>query len=147
MSIEKITLIEKFDRIDNYYEPHIISELNGQHVKLAKIKGEFTWHSHAEQDELFLVVKGHFDMHLRDDIIRLSAGDLITIPRGVEHKPVAHQEAHILLFEPIGTVNTGELQNDFTKKNLKHIWSSDRRVRHFAWLIKKPPDLASGGNF
>ena len=121
MSPTKFSLAEKFDLISKVYDPHIVGELNGQHVKLAKIKGEFVWHSHPDQDELFLVVDGTFEMHLRDKVIPMKAGDVIIIPKGIEHKPVAIHEAQILMFEPIGTLNTGDQTNTFTKIDLRSI--------------------------
>lgn len=114
MTDGKINLAEKFKGITEHWSPRIIGELNGQHVKLAKIKGEFVWHSHESADELFLVVHGDIELHFRDRVIHLAEGECCVVPRGVEHKPVAAKEAHILLFEPAGTVNTGDVVSERT---------------------------------
>ena len=111
---ERIRLAEKFARIPEPWSPRIVAELNGQHVKLAKLAGEFVWHKHDAEDELFLVVEGALDMHFRDRVVRLEKGDLLVVPRGVEHKPVAPGEAHVLLFEPAGTLNTGDAVSERT---------------------------------
>jgi len=116
--IEKINILSKSVKITEHWSPKIVGELNGQQVKLAKIKGEFTWHKHDNEDELFYVVDGSFEMHLRDRIIEINKGEMIIIPRGVEHKPVANSEAIIMLFEPNTTINTGNQINDFTKIDL-----------------------------
>jgi mannose-6-phosphate isomerase-like protein (cupin superfamily) len=91
-----------------------VAELNGQEVKLVKLQGEFVWHRHAEADELFLVLAGSFRMRFRDRTVEVEPGELIVVPRGVEHCPVADEEVHVLLFEPAGTLNTGDQQNDRT---------------------------------
>ena len=114
MTHDKVNLADKLAAIDETWSPRIVGELNGQHVKLAKIAGEFVWHHHDDEDELFLVVKGRFDMHLRDRVVPLREGELFIVPRGVEHKPVADDEAHILLFEPASTLNTGNVRNERT---------------------------------
>lgn len=114
---KKINLREKLALIDEYWTPKIVGELNGQHVKLARIKGEFTWHKHDDADELFLVVKGRLTIELRDGQAELSEGELFIVPRGVEHRPVAEEEAQILLFEPAGTINTGDTQSDLTARD------------------------------
>ena len=119
--MEKINLAEKFSQISERYDPRIAGELNGQMVKLVKIKGEFVWHHHDHEDEMFLVVKGSFDMHLKDKVIPINEGEFIIIPRGVEHKPVAKEEAEVMLFEPGSTLNTGNVENEMTKKLLKNI--------------------------
>lgn len=112
--IEKINLAQKFTRFQDQWKPKIAGELNGQYIKLAKVKGEFVWHRHEHEDELFLVVKGRLLIKLRDQDIQLEEGELIVIPRGVEHMPVAEEEAHILLLEPKATLNTGDVQNERT---------------------------------
>jgi mannose-6-phosphate isomerase-like protein (cupin superfamily) len=89
--------------------------LNGQHVKAVKLKGEFVWHSHEHEDELFLVVKGKFNMELRDKSVTIHEGEFCIVPKGIEHKPVAEEEVHMLLFEPATTVNTGNIQNDLNQ--------------------------------
>lgn len=112
--MKKINLAEKLRAFDDPWNPRIVAELNGQHVKLAKLKGEFVWHSHADEDELFFVVAGQLDMELRDGTVRLEAGDLFVVPRGVEHRPVAHEEAHVMMFEPASTLNTGDAGGELT---------------------------------
>ncbi|HEX9728844.1 MAG TPA: cupin domain-containing protein [Gemmatimonadales bacterium] len=109
--IHPITLREKFEQFSDYWHPRIVGELNGQQVKLAKIQGPFVFHSHEHEDELFLVVRGRMRMEFRDRSIDLAEGDVVIVPRGVEHRPVAEHEAHILLFEPAGTRNTGNVDN------------------------------------
>ncbi len=104
----KINLAEKFALINEYWSPRIIGELNGQHVKLVKMQGPFTWHSHLEEDELFLVLDGHLKMEFRDHTEEISAGSLIIVPKGTEHRPLAAKETLVLLFEPVGTINTGD---------------------------------------
>lgn len=110
--IEKVDLAAAFDTFDERWSPRIVAALNGQHVKVAKVEGDFVWHSHADEDELFFVVRGRLEMHLRDRVIELGPGELLVVPRGVEHKPVAPVETHILLFEPAGTINTGDADSD-----------------------------------
>lgn len=109
--LDKINLEEKFSLFQDHWNPRIVGELNGQHVKIAKFKGPFDWHHHADEDEFFLVIKGSFEMQLRDKTIILNTGECMIVPRGVEHRPVAHEEAEVLLFEPASTVNTGNLIN------------------------------------
>jgi mannose-6-phosphate isomerase-like protein (cupin superfamily) len=119
--MEKINITEKFSHISDHYNPRIVAELNGQLVKLVKFKGEFTWHHHEHEDEMFYVVKGNFDMHLRDQTINLQAGEFIVIPRGLEHKPEAKEEVEVMLFEPASTLNTGNVENEFTRKTLDRV--------------------------
>ena len=119
--MEKINLAEKFSLFTDYYNPRIIGELNNQHVKAVKLKGEFVWHSHEHEDELFLVIKGRLIMELRDKIIEINEGEFIIVPHGVEHKPVAEEEVHILLFEPATTLNTGDVENEMTRKELEKL--------------------------
>lgn len=119
--LTKITLQDKLNQIQAYWQPHIVGTLNGQHVKLAKIKGAFVWHQHDHEDELFMVLSGSFDMELRDHTVTLNEGDLFIVPRGVEHRPVAQEEAAILLFEPIATLNTGNVVNERTVAQPKHL--------------------------
>src|SRR6185436_20378293 len=116
--MEKVNLAEKFSAITDHYNPRIAGELNGQLVKLVKFKGEFTWHHHEDEDELFYVVKGSFDMHFRYKIVTINKGEFIIVPRGIEHKPVAEQEVEVVLFEPATTLNTGNVENQFTKREL-----------------------------
>lgn len=111
---EKVNIAEKLARFDEHWSPKIVGELNGQHVKLVKFTGEFVWHHHEHEDELFLVVKGRFRMEFRDRQVWLEEGEFLIVPHGVEHRPVAEEEAHVLLFEPASTLNTGNLRNDRT---------------------------------
>jgi mannose-6-phosphate isomerase-like protein (cupin superfamily) len=119
--IDKINLAEKFSRIQEYWKPYVAGELNGQLVKLDKLKGEFVWHHHENEDEMFLVVKGRFRIEFRDKAVWLEEGEFIVVPRGVEHKPVANEEAWILLFEPASTLNTGNVDNQFTLRELHRV--------------------------
>ena len=112
--MEKVNVANKLSSINEYYQPKIVGELNGQHVKLVKFQGEFIWHHHEHEDEMFYVVKGSFDMELRDKTITLNQGEFIVIPKGVEHRPVAHQEVEVMLFEPASTLNTGNIVNERT---------------------------------
>jgi mannose-6-phosphate isomerase-like protein (cupin superfamily) len=119
--MEKVNLTEKFSLINDHWNPRIIGELNGQLVKAVKFKGEFVWHSHEHEDELFLVVKGKFNMELRDKTVTINEGDFFIVPRTVEHRPIAEEEVHVLLFEPAATVNTGEVENELTRTMLEKI--------------------------
>ena len=119
--MQKVNLAQKFSSVGDYWNPRVAGELNGQMVKLVKFKGPFTWHHHDNEDELFLVVKGSFVMELRDKNIELTEGEFLIIPRGVEHRPNAAEEVSILLFEPATTLNTGNTENEFTKKELDTI--------------------------
>lgn len=112
--INKIELAEKFRLIDKYWSPKIAGELNGQYVKLAKFKGEFVWHQHDNEDELFLVVKGVLKIKLPDQELTLREGDFVVIPKGVQHLPIAEEEVQVLMFEPKSTINTGEVTNELT---------------------------------
>ena len=112
--MEKIDLAQKFSLFHDHWSPKIVGELNDSHVKLVKVQGEFVWHHHEVEDELFLVVKGRLTIKLRDRDIELGEGELVIIPRGVEHKPVAEQEVHLLLLEPKTTLNTGNVENERT---------------------------------
>jgi mannose-6-phosphate isomerase-like protein (cupin superfamily) len=112
--MDKINLAEKLALFNTHWDPKIVGELNGQQVKLVKFQGTFVWHQHEQEDELFLVVKGEFDMEFRDRRVTLKEGELIIVPRGVEHRPMAEQEVHVLLFEPASTLNTGNVQSAFT---------------------------------
>ena len=112
--MEKINLAEKFARFSDHWSPKIVAALNGQHVKLVKFRGEFVWHQHEHEDELFLVVRGAFRMEFRDRHVELREGEMIVVPRGVEHRPVATEEVSVLLFEPAATVNTGSAGGERT---------------------------------
>ena len=120
--IKTINLQEKYKLINEHWSPKIIGELNGQHVKLAKIKGDFIWHHHDEEDELFMVIKGILFMDFRDRTEVIREGEIIIVPKGVEHRPrTEDKEVHIMLFEPMSTLNTGEVKNERTKENLEKI--------------------------
>ena len=119
--MEKVNLAEKFGRIAEYWKPYIAAGLNGQHVKLDKFKGEFVWHRHDNEDEMFWVVRGRFRMDLRDGPIWLEEGEFLVVPRGIEHRPVADEEAWVVLFEPASTLNTGNVRNGRTLKKLDRI--------------------------
>ena len=119
--VEKVNLADMFGRFDTHWDPRIVGELNGQHVKLVKFCGEFVWHHHDTEDELFLVVKGRFEMQLRDRAIELEEGEFLIIPRGVEHRPVAEHEVEVLLFEPAGTRNTGDVETALTRHTLERL--------------------------
>ena len=112
--MEKVNLANKFDLFQEYWNPKIAGELNDSYLKLAKLKGEFVWHHHEAEDELFLVVQGRLLIKLRDRDISLDEGEFVIIPRGVEHCPVAEEEVHVLLLEPKSTVNTGNVENERT---------------------------------
>jgi mannose-6-phosphate isomerase-like protein (cupin superfamily) len=112
--VDKISLRQKFELIREIWSPKIVGELNGQQVKLAKLQGEFVWHSHENEDELFLVWRGRLLIKLRDRDVWLDQGELFVVPRGVEHQPVADGEAQVLLLEPKGTLNTGNVRNQRT---------------------------------
>nr|WP_298110131.1 cupin domain-containing protein [uncultured Pseudomonas sp.] len=112
--MNKINLQEKFELVDGYWSPKIVGELNGQYVKLAKFKGEMVWHAHANEDEFFQVIKGTIVIHLRDKRITLHEGECFIVPRGVEHKPEAAEEAQVMMFEPKATQHTGATESDLT---------------------------------
>jgi mannose-6-phosphate isomerase-like protein (cupin superfamily) len=120
--MQKINLAEQFSRFSDRWSPKLVAELNGQQVKLAKLEGEFVWHHHDLEDELFLVVKGRLRLCFRhhEDVV-LEAGECCVVPRGVEHKPVADEEAHVLLFEPASTRNTGNVRNERTVERLERL--------------------------
>jgi mannose-6-phosphate isomerase-like protein (cupin superfamily) len=119
--MEKVNISEKFSQFTDYWNPRIIGELNGQQVKAARLKGEFIWHHHEHEDELFLVTKGKLRMEFRDKSVEVGVGEFIIVPRGVEHKPVAEEVVELLLFEPATTLNTGNVENEKTKRNLDKI--------------------------
>ena len=119
--MKKVNIEEKLSSFSDHWNPRIVGELNGQYVKAVKLKGEFVWHHHDNEDELFLVIKGNLTMEFRDRIEEVNEGEFIIVPRGVEHKPVANEEVHILLFEPATTLNTGNVENEKTRKTLERI--------------------------
>lgn len=107
MSVEKVNVAEKLALFSEHWSPKVVGELNGQHVKLVKFQGEFVWHHHDDEDEMFLVFDGRFRMEFRDRSMEIEAGEFVVVPRGVEHRPVADREVSVMLFEPASTVNTG----------------------------------------
>lgn len=121
MNPDKVNLVEKFARFSEFWSPKIVGEVNDSHVKLVKIRGEFIWHHHDHEDELFLVVKGRLRLRLRDRDILLEEGEFFIVPRGVEHMPVAEGEAHVVLIEPKSTLNTGNVRNERTVPELQKI--------------------------
>ena len=119
--MEKVNLAAKFAHFKDHWSPKIIGELNGQHVKLVKLQGEFVWHKHDEEDELFLVCKGTLKMELRDKTILIEENEFLIVPKGIEHRPVADEEVWVMLFEPATTLNTGDAESGYTKRELDRI--------------------------
>ena len=120
MPSSAINLTDKLSQFSDLWSPRIIAQMNDYHFKIARIKGEFIWHSHPETDEVFIVIAGSMDLHFRDGVVNLIAGEMYVVPKGVEHKPVAEGECHILLIEPAGTLNTGDASGELTKQD--EIW-------------------------
>ena len=118
---QPINIEQKLSLFNDHWNPRIVGELNKQHVKIAKIKGEFIWHKHDDEDEMFLVLKGTLKIAFRDKTETINENEIIIIPRGTEHKPIAEKEVSIMLFEPATTINTGALENELTRKNLEAI--------------------------
>ncbi len=116
--MQSINIKNKLSLFSDHWNPRIVGELNGQQVKLAKLKGEFVWHKHENEDELFYVLKGKLKMEFRDRTVEVAENEFIIVPRGVEHKPVAEEEVSLMLFEPAGTLNTGNVLNELTKNDL-----------------------------
>lgn len=119
--MEKVNIDEKLRLFTDYWNPRIIGELNGQYVKAVKVNGEFVWHHHDSEDEMFLVIKGTLIMEFRNKAVSVNEGEFIMVPRGVEHRPVAKEEVHILLIEPATTLNTGNIENEKTRRELHKI--------------------------
>ena len=119
--MEKVNLEQKLSLFSEHWSPKIVGELNGQHVKLAKFKGEFVWHKHDHEDELFFVIKGNFKMEYRDRTVVVNENEFLIVPRGVEHRPVADEEVSIMLFEPASTLNTGDAKSKLTRYDLDRI--------------------------
>jgi len=119
--MEKVSLENKFGQFQEYWSPKIVGELNGQYVKLVKVKGEFVWHHHEREDELFLVCKGRLTIQFRERDVVLEEGEFLVVPAGVEHRPVAEEEARVLLFEPKSMLNTGNVRDERTLSNLERI--------------------------
>ena len=118
---KKINLSKKLSLFNDHWNPKIVGELNNQHIKLAKIKGEFIWHKHDDEDEMFLVLEGTLKIAFRDRTETIQENEIIIVPKGVEHKPIAEDEVSIMLFEPVTTINTGALENERTRKNLESL--------------------------
>jgi mannose-6-phosphate isomerase-like protein (cupin superfamily) len=119
--MNKVNLREKLAQFSDHWSPRIVGELNGQEVKVVKLQGEFVWHHHADEDELFLVLEGQLSIALRDRVVELREGEFFIVPRGVEHKPMASAEAHVLLFEPASTLNTGNVRGERTVERPQRI--------------------------
>lgn len=119
--MEVINVLNKFNLFQDQWSPKVIGELNNQAVKIAKVHGEFVWHDHKNEDELFFILKGQLKIEFRDDIKILNEGDMLIIPKGVEHKPIAEEEVWLMLFEPIATKHTGEVKHDLTKEDYERI--------------------------
>jgi len=117
MEYQSINLHDKLSKFSEHWTPKIISQMNDYQFKLAKVQGEFVWHDHPETDEMFLVIKGQLEIHLRDGVVTLNEGEMYVVPKGVEHKPLEENECHILLVEPAGTVNTGDVVSEKTAPN------------------------------
>jgi mannose-6-phosphate isomerase-like protein (cupin superfamily) len=119
---EKVNLAEKFALIDEHWRPKLVGELNGQEVKLVKFKGEFPWHHHEAEDEMFLAIRGRFRIEFRDETVELAPGEFVIVPRGIEHRPVADEEVEVMLFEPAGVRNTGNVEDEtFTAPSIDKI--------------------------
>jgi mannose-6-phosphate isomerase-like protein (cupin superfamily) len=119
--LQKVNLGEKFAQFSDHWNPRIVGELNGQHVKLVKFKGTFDWHHHDNEDELFFVTRGRFRMELRSGTVEVGEGEFLVVPRGVEHRPVADEEVQVLLFEPASTLNTGNVRTERTVERLERL--------------------------
>lgn len=119
--MDKVNLSQKLSMFTEYWSPKIVGELNGQHVKLVKLKGEFVWHKHEDEDELFFVIAGTLKMEYRDKVVEVNENEFLIVPRGVEHRPVAEEEVSVMLFEPASTLNTGNTENELTKYELDRI--------------------------
>ena len=119
--MDKVNIAEKLSLFNDYFNPRIVAELNGQHVKLVKFQGEFVWHKHELEDEMFFVLKGQFKMEFRDKTIEIKENEFLVVPRNVEHRPVAENEVAIMLFEPATTLNTGDTKGELTREHLERI--------------------------
>lgn len=119
--MKKVNVADKLSLFSDHWNPRIVGQLNGQHIKVAKIKGEFVWHKHDDEDEMFFVIEGKFSMEFRDKTIQLNKGEFLIVPKGTEHKPVAYEEASIMLFEPETTLNTGNSIGILTREKLESL--------------------------
>lgn len=116
--MDKFSPLQKFEQIHEFWDPKVVAEFNGQQMRLAKLKGEFVWHTHQDEDEVFYVLEGNLKIQLRDQTIHLNAGEVYVVKKGVEHRPVADTEVKVMLIEPASTVNTGDIQSEYTRKSL-----------------------------
>ena len=128
--MKKVNLAEKLEQFTEHWSPRVVGELNGQQVRLVKLEGEFVWHHHEHEDELFLVLEGHLDIHLREGVVGLDPGEFLIVPHGVEHKPVAAGETHVLLLEPASTLNTGNVRNQLHGRVSGPHLASERGTAH-----------------
>jgi len=119
--IETVNIIEKLSQFSDYWNPKVVGELNGQHVKLVKLHGEFIWHKHENEDEMFFVINGILKIEFRDKTVSINPGEFIIVPKGIEHKPIADDEVSIMLFEPDTTLNTGDTKGELTRETLERI--------------------------
>ena len=119
--MKAINILEKFQLFNDHWSPKVIGELNGQQVKIAKVKGEFVWHDHANEDELFYIMKGTLKLEFRDRTVELKEGEMLIVPRGVEHKPIAEEEVWLMLFEPAAIQHTGEVEHELTVKKYERL--------------------------
>lgn len=119
--MDKVNVRDKLVLFSDHWNPRVVAELNGQYVKLVKFKGEFVWHDHVNEDEMFFVVRGQFRMEFRDRSVSLSEGEFLVVPRGVEHRPVAEEEVEVMLFEPAGIKHTGDVESELTVHECQHI--------------------------
>lgn len=119
--MNKVNINEKLSLFSEHWDPKIVGELNGQYVKLVKFKDEFVWHKHDNEDEMFFVLKGKFNMEYRDKTVEINENEFVIVPRGIEHRPVAPEEVSVMLFEPKTILNTGDTRNEFTKEQLQKI--------------------------
>jgi mannose-6-phosphate isomerase-like protein (cupin superfamily) len=119
--MNKVNILEKLNQINDFWNPRIAGELNGQHIRLVKIKGEFAFHKHDNEDEMFLVIKGTLKLDLKDELIEVSNGEFIIVPKGVLHRPIADQEVHLMMFVTASNINTGNIKNEFTLESLEKI--------------------------
>lgn len=119
--MEKINVAEKLSLFSDYWNPRIVGELNGQYIKLAKLHGEFVWHKHENEDEMFLVISGILKIQFRDKTVEIKPNEFIIVPKGVEHKPIADNEVCVMLFEPVTTLNTGDTTGKLTRENLERL--------------------------
>jgi mannose-6-phosphate isomerase-like protein (cupin superfamily) len=119
--MNKVNILEKLNQINDFWNPRIVGELNGQHIRLVKIKGEFPFHKHDNEDEMFLVIKGMIKLDFKDELMEVSQGEFIIVPKGVLHRPIADQEVHLMMFVTASNINTGNIKNEFTLESLEKI--------------------------